>query len=199
MSAISVTLGEAALLTVAVAYDSVWRVSVPDREGARRLDALVRQHQAALQAFALKLCGNASDAHDLCQDTFERALRSEGTARSNDRAWLFTVLHHLFIDRYRRRTREPRLAELDTVDVAAAEPTPPPAWTSLSVDEVRAALDELDAEFRDVYRMHALEGLGYAEIAARLGVPVSTVGTRIMRARRKLRAILQARTTEVDA
>ena len=186
-------------MTLAVAYDSVWRVSVPDRENARRLDALVRQHQAALQAFALKLCGNASDAHDLCQDTFERALRSEGVARSNDRAWLFTVLHHLFVDRYRRRMREPRQTDVDTVEVAAVEPPPPPAWTALSVEQVRAALDQLDPEFREVYRMHALEGLGYAEIAARLGAPVSTVGTRIMRARRKLRAILQACATEVDA
>jgi RNA polymerase sigma-70 factor (ECF subfamily) len=169
-------------------------VSVPDREGSRRLDALVREHQPALYAFALKLCGRPEDAHDLVQDTFERALRAEasGTAASQ-RAWLFTVLHHLFIDRYRRRVRAPQLSSLDDVDVAAGEPEPPPAWTALGVDEVRAAMEELDPEFRESYRLHALDGLGYAEIAARLGLPVSTVGTRIMRARRKLRAILQAR------
>jgi RNA polymerase sigma-70 factor, ECF subfamily len=159
------------------------------------MDALVREHQPALYAFALKLCGQPQDANDLVQDTFEKALRADagGIERGNDRAWLFTVLHHLFIDRYRRRARGPQHANIDDVDVAAKEPEAPPAWTALSVDEVRAAMDELDPDFREAYRMHALDGLGYAEIAARLGLPVSTVGTRIMRARRKLRAILQAR------
>ncbi len=172
-------------------------MSLPDRDSARRLDALVREHQSALQAFALKLCGHASDAHDLCQDTFERALKSEarGEARSNDRAWLFTVLHHLFVDRYRRRMREPRMADIEEVEVpapAAADAEPPPAWTNVTAAEVAAALKQLDPEFAEVYRLHELDGLGYAEIAAKLGAPVSTIGTRIMRARRKLRAILQA-------
>jgi len=107
-------------------------VSVPDREGAQRLDALVRAHQSALYAFALNLCGQPSDAHDLVQDTFERALRAESAgaaAPQNDRAWLLTVLHHLFIDLCRRHTRGPQLASLDGVDVAAVEPpAPPPAW-----------------------------------------------------------------------
>ncbi|MGZ3428267.1 MAG: RNA polymerase sigma factor [Polyangia bacterium] len=158
------------------------------------MDALVREHQPALYAFALKLCGQPQDANDLVQDTFEKALRADagGGVRDNDRAWLFTVLHHLFIDRVRRRARGPQHASIEDVDIAAREPEPPPAWTALSVEAVQAAMEQLDPEFREAYRMHALEGLGYAEIAARLGMPVSTVGTRIMRARRKLRAILSA-------
>jgi RNA polymerase sigma-70 factor, ECF subfamily len=179
-------------LTTAVAYASFWPVSVPDREASRRLDALAREHTPALTAFAMKLCGDASDARDLVQDTFERALRASASQqpRTNDRAWLFTILHHLFIDRYRRTSRGPRHTSIDDVDIAAVEPPPPPAWAGVSVEEVKAALEELDPDFREVYQMHAIEGLGYAEIAARLGAPVSTVGTRIMRARRKLRALL---------
>jgi RNA polymerase sigma-70 factor (ECF subfamily) len=179
-------------LTALVAYASFWPVSVPDREASRRLDALAREHTPALTAFAIKLCGDASDARDLVQDTFEKALRAVALQqpRTNERAWLFTILHHLFIDKYRRQARGPRHTPIDDVDVPAAEPEAPPAWTTVSVDEVKAALDQLDPEFREVYRMHAIEGLGYAEIAARLGAPVSTVGTRIMRARRKLRAML---------
>jgi RNA polymerase sigma-70 factor (ECF subfamily) len=176
-------------------------VSVPDRDASRRLDALAREHSPALTAFALKLCGDASEAHDLVQDTFERALRagSGQQPRTNERAWLFTILHHLFIDRYRRQARGPRHTSIDDVDVAAAEVAPPPAWASVSVEEVKAALEELDPDFREVYRMHAIDGLGYAEIAARLGAPVSTVGTRIMRARRKLRALLMKQAPEGDA
>lgn len=170
--------------------DGVWEffgVAVAERT----IDAWAREHRPALYAFALKLCGRPDEANDLVQDTFERALRAEAPPQSA-RAWLFSVLHHLFIDRYRKRVRGPQHANIDDVDVAARDPEPPPAWTALSVEEVRAALDRLDVEFREAYRLHALDGLGYAEIAARLGVPVSTVGTRIMRARRKLRALLQA-------
>jgi RNA polymerase sigma-70 factor (ECF subfamily) len=186
-------------LTTATAYASVSWVSVPDPEVTRRLDALVREHQSALYAFAVKLCGDPSDARDLVQDTFERAVRADAQARGNDRAWLFTVLHHLFVDRYRRRRREPRLASLEDHDIASSEPTPVPLWAQVTLEQLQQALDELDPEFREVYRMHALEGVGYAEIAARLGTPVSTVGTRILRARRKLKAILSAQLPKGDA
>jgi RNA polymerase sigma-70 factor (ECF subfamily) len=176
-------------------------VSLPDREASRRLDALAREHSPALTAFAIKLCGDSNEARDLVQDTFERALRAGAAQqpRTNERAWLFTILHHLFVDRYRRQTRGPRHTSIDDVDVAAVEPPPPPAWASVSVDEVKAALEQLDPDFREVYRMHAIDGLGYAEIAARLGAPVSTVGTRIMRARRKLRALLVQQAPEGDS
>jgi RNA polymerase sigma-70 factor (ECF subfamily) len=186
-------------LIVALVCASVWPVSVPDPDVTRRLDALVREHQSALYAFAVKLCGDPSDARDLVQDTFERALRADASARSNDRAWLFTVLHHLFVDRYRRKAREPRLASIDEVDIAAHEPTPLPLWANVTLEQLRAALDELEPEFREVYRLHALDGLGYAEIAARLSTPISTVGTRIMRARRKLKALLSAQLPKGDA
>jgi RNA polymerase sigma-70 factor (ECF subfamily) len=188
-------------LTAQVAYASFWPVSVPDREASRRLDALAREHSPALTAFALKLCGDPSDARDLVQDTFERALRAGASQqpRTNERAWLFTILHHLFIDRYRRQARGPRHTSIDDVDIAAVEPAAPPAWARVSVEEVKAALEELDPDFREVYRMHAIDGLGYAEIAERLGAPVSTVGTRIMRARRKLRALLMKQSPEGDA
>jgi RNA polymerase sigma-70 factor (ECF subfamily) len=181
------------VLTPATAYDSVWPVSVPDRDVNRRLDALVREHQEALYAFALKLTGEVNDARDLVQDVFEKVLRTDAAQpRGNDRAWMFTVLHHLFVDRYRKKARAPRHASLDDVDVAAETPVAPPAWVDLTVDQVRVAMRSLEPEFAEVYELHALEGLGYGEIAARLGLPSSTVGTRIMRARKKLRAILAA-------
>jgi RNA polymerase sigma-70 factor, ECF subfamily len=169
------------------AYVYINDVSLPERN----VDAWVREHQAALFAFALKLCGRKEDAHDLVQDTFERALRAE-VAPESARAWLFSVLHHLFVDRCRKQQRAPHHTSIDLVDVVAHEPEAAPAWTALSEDQVRAAVDQLDPEFREVYRLHALDGLGYAEIGKRLGVPTSTVGTRIMRARRKLKAILEA-------
>jgi RNA polymerase sigma-70 factor (ECF subfamily) len=156
---------------------------------------LVQQHERALYALALRLCGNAADARDLVQDTFERALRhlehfQEGT---NARAWLCTILRHLFISRCRTRTtwrRDDVSVEELQEQLAAPEAEPLPTWMGFSLEHLLAALQRLPEDFREVYRLHALEGHSYEEISARLRIPKATVGTRLIRARRKLRDLL---------
>jgi len=162
---------------------------------AKEFDALVRAHHAALVAFATKLCKDSADAHDLTQDTLERALRRFDTLSpgSNPRAWLFTILHNAFIDRCRRKSTAKTTTLEDDIPAppSSAEPAAPPAWTNITAEQLRAAVDALAEEFRAVYRMHALEGRSYQEIAAALDIPTNTVGTRLARARRKLKAILE--------
>ena len=158
--------------------------------------ALVREHESALRATALRLCRDSAEASDLVQDTFERALRSRDKLRpgSNLRAWLLTILRHLFIDRCRRSSREPRSElKLELLDTGAAIPEPEaePSWAVITEAQLRAAVDRLSEEFRSVYLLHAIEGRSYAEISARLGIPGATVGTRLIRARRKLKILLQ--------
>jgi RNA polymerase sigma-70 factor (ECF subfamily) len=163
--------------------------------GARRFEELVRAHEPILFAMALKLCGNGADARDLVQDAFERALRGYAQLGpdANERAWVITIMHNLFIDRCRRRKREPRTEPVDETSVAAAEPTPPPpAWTDITSEQLRAALGQLSEEFRVVYQLHAIDGRSYKEIAVQLDLPLATVGTRLIRARRKLRDVLES-------
>jgi RNA polymerase sigma-70 factor (ECF subfamily) len=165
------------------------------RDSRAAFDALVRQHGPALQAFATRLCGSNADARDLVQDTHERALRRFDTFApgTNARAWLFTIMHRAFIDRCRRRAVERRrIDDIDDLQVPAPEPIEPPAWASVSPDQLARAIAALEDEFRSVYKMHALQSLSYKEISEQLGVPVSTVGTRLNRARQKLRALLEA-------
>jgi RNA polymerase sigma-70 factor (ECF subfamily) len=160
--------------------------------------ALVRAHARSLEAYAIGLCGNAPDAQDLVQETFARvlALPRHRQPRHNGRAWLCTVLRHLFFDAQRREAIGPRRVEIDLGGVADVErEPPPPRWQELTATEVRAALDLLDEPFADAFCLHALEGRSYADIARALGVPVNTVGTRILRARRKLRVVLSERLT----
>jgi len=163
-------------------------------DGRGAFDALVREHQPALEAFAVRLCGSSADARDLVQDTHERAFRHFDTfsAGSNARAWLFTILHRAFIDRCRRRTAEGHFECIDDVQVPAPEPADTPRWASVSREQLESAIAELDEEFRAVYRLHAVESLSYQEISQRLGIPQNTVGTRLSRARQKLRAILES-------
>jgi len=162
---------------------------------ARRVafDLLFREHEGALRAFARRLCGSQTDANDLVQDALERALRAFETFApgTNERAWLFTILHHAFIDRCRRAATERRGASIDDFELAAPEPTAPPAWAGISPEQLDEAVAALQDEFRAVYQLHAAESLSYQEIAERLGIPASTVGTRLNRARRKLRSLLQ--------
>ena len=148
------------------------------------------EHRAVLFGTAMRLCRNEPDALDLVQDTFERALRSAGAlpADANLRGWLLTILRNVFIDRT-RSVRRWRSAEVPA-ELAAPEPDQAPAWSEIGMGEVRDALAQIDARFRRAYEMYALEGRSYKEISAALGIPIATVGTKLLRVRRKLQSLL---------
>ena len=166
--------------------------------------SFVREHEAALHATALRLCGNSTDARDLVQDTLEKGLRNLARFQpgTNGRAWLLTILNRLFIDRCRSRKREPRAdVSTETLEDQVAQPEreDAPAWASLGPEALHGALERLPEEFRTVYRLHALEGRSYQEIAQSLGIPKATVGTRLIRARRRLKDLLLPPTSGQDA
>jgi RNA polymerase sigma-70 factor (ECF subfamily) len=175
--------------------------SPPD---SRSFATFARQHEQVLQATALRLCGNPTDARDLVQDTFERGLRNLERFQpgTDGRAWLITILHRLFIDRCRARTRE-RRADVPVEDmeerIAAPEADELPAWAAIDPEQLRAALARIPEDFSAVYRLHALEGRSYIEISEKLGIPKATVGTRLIRARRKLRELLMPSQKEAEA
>ena len=102
---------------------------------------------------------------------------------------MVAIMNNLFIDRCRKNRRTPKTQAIDDVEVPAPEPTPPPAWSSVTPQQIDAALATLGAEFRKVYELHAL-GRSYDEIAAELKIAKATVGTRLIRARKKLRDAL---------
>ena len=145
--------------------------------------------------------GSVGDADDLVQDTLERALRhlhrfDQGT---NLVGWLATIMKRLAIDRHRRDSRR-RLVPLDVVLLwdslldpgSEDEGNDPPAATAALADPARLtdALAQLPTVLRSALELHVHGGLAYAEIARRLSLPVSTVGTRIHRARALLRTLM---------
>ena len=158
-------------------------------------ETLVAEHLPRMRRRAARMCRRAADADDLVQDALLRAFRSRDGLRSPERAggWLLTIVSSTFIDRVRRRRARPAEVEL------AVEPAAPEVeleveqpWAHVSIDDVRAAVAALPDDVRDTYRMFALEGHDYTSIAATQGIPRATVGTRIHRARRHLRALLVA-------
>jgi RNA polymerase sigma-70 factor, ECF subfamily len=145
---------------------------------------------SALAALARRLCGNAPDADDLVQDTLERALRARGKyiEQGNLRGWLATILKNQFRDRYKAARRQARPSDaLD--EIAMPEKPEPEAWQRITPEQLDQAMARLEPAFRQVYELHA-RGWSYAEIARELDISINTVGTRLLRARAKLKAIL---------
>lgn len=150
----------------------------------------MRAHGEYLRGLARRLCRRHFDPDDLVQDLLEKTVRSPDALPNgaNERAWLSRVMHNLFIDRVRRA--QTRREEPITVDPAAAVAEDPPWWDSLTGGQVRAQLVHLPDEQRETFELFAFENLSYDEIAARLNIAKATVGTRILRARTKLRDLL---------
>lgn len=156
--------------------------------------------QRELFGTAYRLTRNASEAEDLVQETYMRALASFDRFRrgTNCRAWLFRILTNAFINRYRRRVRETTLLEREregavaqrTIDVRALQlRTDPERKTirrALGAD-LTDALAELPDRFRAVVELADIEEYSYREIASELGIPIGTVMSRLFRGRRALR------------
>jgi RNA polymerase sigma-70 factor (ECF subfamily) len=154
----------------------------------------IREHCELVHDRAYHLCRGHLDHEDLAQDVIERWLRRMPSLppETNHAAWLTTVLKNLFVDRLRRRGARPELAtDCSRLPEIAREARP--WWRELGAGEIDQALAELPSRQRATFRMFAFEGKSYDEIARRQGIARSTVGTRILRARARIKALLEAR------
>ena len=145
-----------------------------------------------LRARALKLCLDKVEAHDLVQDTVERALRFESRYHmgTNFRAWANQILFSVFVTRCRRRRRERRALDSVFSDPCSwAKTDAPPAMRTLT-RRVESALDALPPQFAAAVRLVDIGEHSYKEAAEQLGVPVGTVMSRLFRGRRLLAAAL---------
>lgn len=174
----------------------------------QEFSTLAASYLEQLYNTAKRMTGNAQEAEDLVQETYKRAFQAWCQLKdaAHCRAWLYQIMRRLFIDAYRRKRATPELVVLEggheTDDSLLATPVgdfEEEAIRRLSAEEIRRALSLLPEELRTALLLHSLEGFTYPEIAEILGCPVSTVRTRIARARQKLLAKLhsRARTTNL--
>lgn len=148
--------------------------------------AAITEHIPRLRRYARALAGDSHRADDLVQDTLERALAKFYLWRrgSDLRAWLFTIMHNVFINQLKAR-RELALDE----GVEEALPSAPQS-DPLELRDLDAALRQLPVAQREVLLLVALEQLSYAEVSKTLGIPVGTVMSRLSRGREQLRALM---------
>jgi RNA polymerase sigma-70 factor (ECF subfamily) len=146
-----------------------------------------------LRGYARRLASDASDASDLVQETCRRALESRElfVAGSDMRAWLCCIVRNLYRDRLRRLSREVLVSDYDQSPAWAPERRP--SWALVSDDDLALALASLQPQYQETYVLYAVGGQSYQQIARKLQVPSSTVGTRILRARLMLREFLSRR------
>jgi RNA polymerase sigma-70 factor (ECF subfamily) len=157
--------------------------------------------RAAVLRTALVVTHNRADAEDLVQIAFVRALDRSGTLDSDTNwpAWLKTVIRNLAIDLARRnqRWRLSEFLESTQADLGAEEPAAEEVWSAVTPEQLQAAVASIDAHYQAVYRLHHLEGASYAQMAEQLNIPVRTVGTRLHRARGRIRdSLLKAMAAE---
>ena len=146
----------------------------------------------ALRRYSMTLLRDRSEADDLVQDTLVRAIDRIGTrkAEGDTRAWLFAIMHNLFVSRWRRLKRR---AVVMVEDASADAATPGGQFASLQIAEVALGLEALPEEQRQVILLVAVEGFGYAEVATILDVPIGTVMSRLSRARDRLNEVMAGR------
>lgn len=157
-------------------------------------DTEALSHLAALKRASTALAGQRADAEDLVQDAYMRALRSSASFEpgTNLRAWLFTILRNVARNRRRDDRRRARRLDIGIDDgvieqTASGEASPEQRLLNRSVaPQLREALESMPKALRDAVWLRDVEELSYADMAARLRIPLGTVMSRISRGRRLL-------------
>ena len=151
---------------------------------------------ASLYNHAHWLTRNQAEAEDLVQETFSKALRAFDSFQpgTNFKAWIFRILRNTFLTT-RTGIAASRTVFLedhpDALDPAAG---PTPEDTLIRLDNqaaLHSALEQLHPPLREVLLLCDGEEIKYKDIAVILDVPIGTVMSRISRARRTLRQLLQ--------
>jgi RNA polymerase sigma-70 factor (ECF subfamily) len=145
-----------------------------------------------LRRYARVLTGDLHRADDLVQDTLARAWekRRLWQAGSDLRAWLFTIMHNVYVNQFSMRQRECAQISLDADEGPAAGWEIPVRATQsdrVELAEVLEQVGRLPVAQREVLILAAVEELRYQEIGEVLGVPIGTVMSRLSRARDKLK------------
>lgn len=151
--------------------------------------------QTELLNFAYKLTADREEANDLLQETSLKALDNEDkyTAETNFKGWIYTIMHNIFINNYRKALRDQTYVDQtdnqfylnQNIDIEGDS-----TEGSYDLKEMRRIVNALPKEYRIPFSMY-VSGFKYREIADKLGLPLGTVKSRIYFTRQKLQEELK--------
>lgn len=170
-------------------------------DGSREFEEVALVHLDALYRSALRLTHDRAEAEDLVQETCLRAFRNfhRFNPGTHCRAWLFTIMRNIYLNRLRRADREvvegdssawQSATESATALVSAGDNPEEEFFQTILHGDVDRTLKALPLVFREAVILADLEGLSYKEVAEVLGCPVGTVMSRLSRGRDLLRRAL---------
>jgi RNA polymerase sigma-70 factor (ECF subfamily) len=160
--------------------------------------AATLEHIDALYGYAMTLARDRTEAEDLVQETYLRAVRAANQPQpeENLKAWLFVIMRNTWLNILRHKHHGLRIFEFDDESTAgASDKTYDPHVVylrKLEQEQVREAIDKLPDAYREIILLRDIEGFSYHEIATVLHCPAGTVMSRLGRARGKLREALSA-------
>lgn len=166
------------------------------------------KHIDALFGYAMSLTRSKSDAEDLVQETYVRAVRAapQLLSGSNLKGWLFVVMRNAWLNQLRHHHSSPLFVHLEeegglSQNWPESENTNPQViyLKKVECDEVRQAIESLPDPYREIVVLRDIEGFSYHEIATVLACPAGTVMSRLARAREKLRCLLERKQTKIRA
>jgi RNA polymerase sigma-70 factor, ECF subfamily len=169
----------------------------PDRDKANEFEQLAMPLFASLYNLAQWLTQDRSEAEDLVQETYAKALKGFGSFQpgTNFRAWMYRILRNTFLTS-RTGLKAARTVSLDDEDDPQSV-APVTAETPESIllaradqDAIQSALQQLPVAFREIILLCDVEEMSYREIAEALTIPIGTVMSRLARARKAMRQLL---------
>ena len=160
----------------------------------RALETLLRRHRRTLYRTARAILRDDAEAQDAVQDACLQAYRSLAGFRGESKfsTWLVRIVANEALMRRRRNLKAP-FSDAQSDDFASAQTGPEAqAHQTEVLQELQERIERLPEDYREVFRLRALEDLSVAETAAVLGIPEATVRTRFFRARTALRTAMAA-------
>lgn len=154
------------------------------------IENLIVAYIPRLRRYAMALVqGQSHVAEDLVQDALERALAKIHLWQPDTdlRAWLFTIMHNVYVNQIRHINNGPNFVELpETIP----DDTGGCATAQLDVKDLETALGQLPPEQREILLLVVLEGLQYKQVADIMAIPEGTVMSKLSRGRQQLRKLL---------
>jgi RNA polymerase sigma-70 factor, ECF subfamily len=164
--------------------DSELLLRIVLEDDRKAFEAILRKYESPIRAFFRKMCGGDEElANDLAQETFLKAYRGIASFQHNAKflTWLYAIAKNVFYEHVRRNERFEELHSDDTESTQTAD----------SHLDIANAMLQLNPEERMVLTLSYTDGLTQTEVAELMSIPLGTVKTHALRAKEKLKTLLQ--------